>query len=56
MSCLDISCRDCDWHVLKNDKIDCNYNNRLGMGQVDITTLLGDDPVLGEEKKEPVIK
>lgn len=43
MDCLNIRCRDCNWSVTKNDKPDCNYNNRLGMGQVDVTTLLRKD-------------
>jgi len=56
MSCLDIECKDCSWHVIKGDKIDCNYKNRLGMGQQDITVLLSDDPVIDEDKKEAVIE
>ena len=51
MSCLDKHCRDCGWHVLRGDKLDCNLNNRLGMGQMDVTQLLGGDPT--KPKEEP---
>ena len=52
MSCLDKHCRDCDWHVTRNDKLDCNLNNRLGMGQMDVTQLLSGDPTRIDDKKE----
>lgn len=54
--CLDMDCRDCDWVILKGDKPDCNYNNRLGMGQVDVTTLLQNDPDFIKDGADPVLE
>jgi hypothetical protein len=31
--CLEKNCRDCEWHVTKDMKLDCNYGNRLGLSQ-----------------------
>ena len=50
MSCLEKDCRDCDWHVIRNDRLDCNHNNRLGLGQIDITQLLQEDPTIEKEE------
>jgi len=55
-NCLTMECRDCGWHVIRNDKIDCNHKNRLGMGQQDVTLLLSEDPVIIDKKKELVIE
>lgn len=52
MNCLEKNCRDCDWHVIRNDKLDCNYNNRLGLGQIDVTQLLQEDPTEKKKKED----
>jgi len=36
--CLEKECRNCQWHVIRNGILDCNYKNRLGLAK----------PVLGE--------
>ena len=56
MKCLEMDCRDCDWVVLKNGKPDCNYNNRLGMGQQDVTALLGKDPSFTGSSEDPILE
>ena len=63
--CLVEECIDCRWHVMKGLKLDCNYQNRLGLGKSELETYLGtetDEPeveyiepkVLGVEPEEEV--
>jgi len=46
--CLVKLCRDCDWYVMRGGKLDCNYNDRLGLGKPDITKMLA----TGEEEEK----
>lgn len=39
--CLVEECIDCRWHVMKGLKLDCNYQNRLGLGKSELETYLG---------------
>jgi len=29
--CLNVACRNCEWHVVRNYKLECNFANRLGL-------------------------
>jgi len=31
--CLVKECRECEWQVTKDIKLDCNYGNRLGLAE-----------------------
>ncbi len=47
--CLTKLCIECDWHVTPGGKLDCNYQNRLGLGKPTIQTF-------GGESEEEVAK
>lgn len=38
--CLTIECVDCRWHVMKGNKLDCNFENRLGLGRPELEQYL----------------
>lgn len=38
--CLDVECRNCDYHVVKGDKVNCNYRNRLKMAKSGVMDFL----------------
>ena len=31
--CLVLECRKCDWHVVRGQKLECNFKNRLGLSK-----------------------
>lgn len=33
VGCLEKDCRECEWHVTKDIRLDCNYGNRLGLAE-----------------------
>ena len=33
VGCLNKECYDCEWHVVKDIKLDCNSGNRLGLAE-----------------------
>ena len=33
VSCLDKPCSECEWHITKELKLDCNSGNRLGLAE-----------------------
>ena len=35
--CLQDDCRKCRWSVDRGGKLDCNFNDRLGLGKPEIT-------------------
>lgn len=49
-TCLVIPCKECQWHISKDGKLDCNKGNRLGLAK----------PVLGsfmsKETSKEVLK
>lgn len=34
--CLTEDCVNCKWHVIKGGKLDCNLEDRLGLGKRDL--------------------
>ena len=48
--CLVNDCIDCRWHVMRGDKLDCNFENRLRLGKPELDQYLGVEEE--EEEKE----
>lgn len=46
--CLVEECVDCRWYVMKGNKLDCNFENRLGLGKRGFDQFL--EPEEEEEK------
>lgn len=40
--CLSMDCIDCESHAIVSGKLDCNYMNRLGLGQSTVKTFMVD--------------
>lgn len=51
--CLTKSCFSCDWHVVVGEKLDCNYQNRLGLGKPTVEAFGGENE---EEVAERALK
>lgn len=49
LMCLAEDCVKCKWHVIKGDKLDCNFENRLGLGKRELGDYIETEE---EEKKE----
>lgn len=47
--CLVNDCIDCNFHVMKGDKLDCNFGNRLRLGKPEL-----DQYLETEEEEEDV--
>jgi len=47
-SCIDLKCRDCNWHVLKTLKVSCNYEDRLGLGRAKLSRIVEEEIEEGE--------
>ena len=37
IGCLDKKCMDCEFAVMKGDRLECNYGNRLGLGKPELS-------------------
>ena len=46
--CFQRDCKDCDWHVIKGGKLNCNYGDRLGLGKPALAEIVEEEEV--EEK------
>lgn len=55
--CLVEDCRKCKWCIIKGDKLDCNYGDRLGLGKPELGKYLEPvkeaepSPLMPEERK-----
>ena len=57
-SCIYKPCRECSFSVVKDGKLLCNYQNRLGLAKSDVTAYIGgesDEEVL-KRKAEAKLK
>ena len=41
--CLNSECRNCEWHIIKSGKLDCNYNSRLGIGKPKLAEIVEEE-------------
>lgn len=49
-TCLVANCRDCAWHVVKGGKLDCNHEDRLGLGRPKLAQIIEEEIEEKEEK------
>ncbi len=47
-SCIDLKCRDCNWHVIKTTKLNCNHEDRLGLGRAKLVGVVEEELSEGE--------
>ena len=50
--CLVSNCVDCRWHVMRGDKLDCNFENRLRLGKPELDQYLEFEEEEEEEEEE----
>lgn len=56
--CLVLNCRECEWHIVREGRLLCNYGNRLGLKKptmVEFTSTMKKD-VIDEKKKEQILE
>jgi len=47
--CFIMDCKDCKWHVIRNDKLDCNKDNRLETGKLRLAEVVEEEIEDAEE-------
>jgi len=52
--CLTKPCRECEWHIVRGGRLDCNYLNRLGIKQPSMSSFM--DKETDEEKLKKKIE